>query len=72
MKEDWIEIVGIGIETDFYYSEKLEQIISKSQNIDSWIIYDDVDIRILQNYEERYVGEWQVKLYIRSKNNLKI
>lgn len=63
VKEDWMEIIGIGIETDFYYSEKLEEIISKSQNIDSWIIYHDVDIRILQNYKEKYIKELQVKLY---------
>lgn len=40
MKEDCMEIIGIGVETDFYYSENLEEIISKSKNIDSWIIYD--------------------------------
>lgn len=58
-----MEIIGIGIETDFYYSENLKKILSKSKNIDSWIIYDNVDIRIFQNYKEKYIGEQKIKLF---------
>lgn len=63
LKEDCMEIIGIGIETDFYYSENLKEILSKSKNIDSWIIYDNVDISIFQNYKEKYIGEQKIKLF---------
>lgn len=72
LKEDCMEIIGIGIETDFYYSENLKEIISKSKNIDSWIIYDNVDIRIFQNYKEKYIGEQKIKLFEKKNKLFKI
>lgn len=40
--ESVVKVVGIGLETDFYYSEDVIAIIHNSSNMTSWIINSDI------------------------------
>lgn len=46
-----IEIVGIGLETDFYYSENIKEIIQNSRNMIVWILNKNFKVDTLIGYK---------------------
>ena len=52
-----IKIVGIGLETDFYFDKDIRSVMEKSRNIVSWIIRDrKTDSDLKKSYTEKSVG----------------
>ena len=45
-EKNTIKIVGIGVESEFYISGKIEEIIEKSKNILAWVFDDGISPRI--------------------------
>lgn len=54
--QDVFEVVGIGLETDFYYSENIISMIRNSRNIVVWILNGHIkDVNVSINYKEKKV-----------------
>lgn len=52
-----IKIVGIGLETDFYFDKDIRSVMEKSRNIVSWIMRDrKTDSDLKKSYTEKSVG----------------
>lgn len=55
-KRDIVKIVGIGIETDFYYCENEVDILQNSKNVAAWILNQNINEKgVLSKYRQRTI-----------------
>lgn len=55
-KRDILKIVGIGIETDFYYCKNEVDILQNSKNVVAWILNDNIKEKgVLNKYRQRTI-----------------
>lgn len=55
-KRDILKMVGIGIETDFYYCENEVDILQNSKNVVAWILNDNINEKgVLNKYRQRII-----------------
>lgn len=52
-----LEVAGIGLESDFHYSENIGDIIQSSRNIVAWILNDNIKEEALGGYKKKIIKE---------------
>lgn len=56
--ETSLGIIGIGLETDFYYSKNVVEIIKKSRNMLAWIVKGTMGVDdVLKGYEKTVINK---------------
>lgn len=65
-----LKIVGIGIESDFFYSRDIVDIIRNSKNITAWILNGNIKDKIsLSRYSERSIKGTDKKIFEKIKKD---
>lgn len=61
--ENIFEVIGIGLETDFYYSENVMDTIQNSKNIVVWILNNHSGANnMIEGYKEKKIEGLQMKI----------
>ena len=65
--EGTFDAVGIGLETDFYYNQDLEQTVKDSRNVIAWLIKNNIrDIGLETIYKEKLIEGLKMTIFERS------